>query len=483
MGSAFAYSPNIDALAGRGVLFTQAHSASPVCAPARCSIMTGLHAPLHGCIENGLRRRNDVAFFTDYLKQAGYVTIIAGKTHFGFPQSFDIQYISQGEKNSDSDSVFALETIRRGYSSLSHHPNPVPEEYCHESIIVDKTIETLEGLGKSGKPFFAFCSLLSPHAPHDPPGRWLTDDIFKGKIPPPKFRPDEWESLPAALKEFCGIPNSKQKTLDYPEKLEGAQGNVADRLDINEMIHDRELYYRSCAYVDSLVGRLMKCLDETGLAKNTLVIFTSDHGQQLFDHGFNDKHNYYDESLRIPCVMSLPGVLPENEKRGFFSHVDIAPTILAAAGLECDFAGGFDMFTPLKNNTDVSRNVVSPHAAARNSSAIRHFAAASLYGSMALVTYKWKLEYYYLDNKYRFYDRIYDPEETCNLADDPEYTDIKTALTQTLLLWRSGLIDTAALKKSADRGGPVAMRVIKRVKTECGNSNEAKVNEFLSGLL
>ena len=426
--------------------------------------MTGLHAPLHGCMENGLSRREDTVFFTDALKEAGYTTIMTGKTHFGpIPASFDIQHIAKGEKNGNADDVFAKELSRRGYSRSSSHPNPVPEKYCLESLIVDKTIESIEAAGKQGKPFFAFCSLLSPHSPLDPPGRWMRDNIFREQIPAPRFRPGEWESLPPSLKEFCGIPNPLQKDLAYQENLEGAQGNVADLAGIEEIRSQNELYYRSAAYVDSLAGRLMDYLDSSGLRKNTLVIFTSDHGQQNFDHGFNDKHNYYDESLRVPFIMSLPGVLPENEKQGFVSQVDLAPTILAAAGVACDFANGFDLYTPLLRRTELPR----------------HFAAASLYGSLALVTEQWKLEHYYLDGITRLFDRLNDPGETRDLADNPDYAGVCSFLSRTLLQWRAGLADTASLKKAAGSGGPVAMRVVNRVKADKGCNNEMMTEKIL----
>jgi len=464
MGSPFACSPHLDALAGQGVLFTQAHSASPVCMPARCSIMTGLHAPLHACMENGLERREDVLFFTDTLKQAGYTTLMAGKTHFGpVPPSFDIQLIAKGEKNSNADDMYARELLQRGYARSSSHPNPVPEKDCLESLIVDKTIESLEKLKKNGKPFFAFCSLLSPHSPVDPPGKWMTDSIFKGTIPPPRFRPGEWETLPESLREFCGIPNPAQNEMKFPGNIQEAQGNIAGKLGMDEMTSYRELYYRSAAYVDSLVGRLMDFLDAAGLRKNTLVIFTSDHGLQNFDHGFNDKHNYYDESFRVPFIMSLPGLLPENEKRGFASHVDIAPTVIAAAGGSCDYANGFDLFTPL----------------ARREELPRHFAAASLYGSLALVTEHWKLEHYYLDNVTRLFDRRNDPGETRDIAAVPGYAEVQASLSHALLLWRSGLTDIAALKKASGPGGPVAMRVVNRIKSEKGQNNEMKTEMAL----
>lgn len=464
MGAPFAYSPHLDALARRGVLFTQAHSASPVCMPARCSIMTGLHAPLHGCTENGLRRRGDLPLFTDALKELGYTNIMAGKTHFGpLPSSFDYQYLVKGEKGGDSDDCFAEEMRRRGYSRASSHPNPVPEEYCLDSLIVDKTIEAVSAVKKTGKPFFAFCSLLSPHSPLDPPGRWLTEDLFKEPIPPPDFERNEWEKLPPGLKKICGIPNPNQGQMGKEERLLEARGNVADNLCREEMMDYRELYYRSAAYCDSLVGRLTGFLDDSGLRKNTLVIFSSDHGIQNFDHGFNDKHNYYDESLRVPFIMSLPGVLPEHESRGFASHVDLASTITAAAGGNRGFGGGFDLFTPL------SRGEGSP----------RRCAVSALYGSLALVTERWKLEYYYHDNRFRLFDRIGDAGEKRDLGEDPEYAPVRNALARALLMWRTGLIDTEALKKMTGPGGPVAMRVIDDVLCRNPWENEERLDTLI----
>lgn len=464
MGSSFACSPNIDALASRGLLFTQAHSASPVCMPARCSMISGLHAPLHGCTENGLKRRTDIPVFTDVLKDAGYTTIMAGKCHFGpLPASFDAAYTVNGEKGSDSDDCFAEELRRRGYSRSSAHPNPVPEQDCLESMIVDKTIESMKAALKTGKPFFAWCSLLSPHSPLDPPGRWLRDSIFKGEIPDPVYKNREWEKLPATVKRFCGIPNPEQRGLEAPQNLLEARGNVADNLGTAEMREHNELYYRSAAYVDSLVGRLTGFLDDSGLRENTLVIFTSDHGIQNFDHGFNDKHNYYDQSLRVPFIMSLPGALPENEQRGFASHVDLASTIAAAAGTACDFANGLDLFTPLL----------------RREEGPRRFAVASLYGSLALVTERWKLEYYYFDDQIRLFDRLRDPGEENDLSGNGDFSEPGAFLCRALLSWRAGLADIREIQRNTGPGGPVARRVINDIKSRKGPDNEIRLGELL----
>ena len=458
MGSRWAHSPNLDALAARGVLFTQAHCASPVCMAARCSIMSGLHAPLHGCLENGIQRHDNIVFFTDALKEAGYATAMIGKTHFGpMPASFDYSFITEGEKNANSNDYFAGEMARRGFSRASAHPNPIPEAECLESLIVDKTIECIKEMNVSGRPFFAYCSLLSPHSPLDPPGSFLTGNLFPAAIPPPRFRSGEWKDLPQTIQTFCGIPNNSTNTLDE------AQGGIADNFSSEALLNYRELYYRSAAYVDSLAGKLINFLDDAKLSETTLVIFTSDHGIQNFDHGFNDKHNYYDESWRVPFIMSLPGALPQNQRRGFASHVDIAPTILSAAGCVCDYANGFDLFGPLV------RGEANP----------RCFAAAALYGSLALASDDWKIEYYCAVDRFRLFDRRHDSGEDRNIADDGAYAEALARMSRALLAWRSGLLNTAALKQRMQPGGPVSKRIAKDVLAAAGNRSEAQVCKLL----
>ena len=113
--------------------------------------------------------------------------------------------------------------------------------------------------------------------------------------------------------------------------------------------------------------------------------------------------------------------------------------------------------------------------------ALIRLAASALYGSLALVTGKWKCEYYYLDDRIRLFDRKNDPGETKNLADDREHADIVSRFSRALLLLRSGMSDANALKRTTGPGGPVAMRVVNRVKRENGNNNEINVENMLRG--
>jgi hypothetical protein len=213
----------------------------------------------------------------------------------------------------------------------------------------------------------------------------------------------------------------------------------------------------------------MDYLDESGLRENTLVIFTSDHGQQYFDHGFNDKHNWYDSSWRVPFMMSMPGTLPQGETRDFAIWNDITTSLLSAAGTGCQTMQGFDLFRALKNGEP------SP----------RRCAVATVYRSCALATHRWKLEYYLEENTGRLFDRENDPLEREDLYDHPDYQDVKHELVHALLSWRGDIADlkllidgTTAGSKPNRRGHViVAPRIAPHTRAMRGTDAEERLNE------
>ncbi|MGI6578460.1 MAG: sulfatase [Eubacteriales bacterium] len=439
MGSSFAHSPCIDKLASEGVMFTQAHSVAPVCMPARCSIMTGLHTPLHGCIENGVERW-DIPFFTDTLKDMGYVCLMSGKTHFGpMPDSFE-KYAPMPRGNHGR-----LDPVKQIIAD-----KVVEEEEHPDSLVVTNLFNMIDEVREEGdKPFFAFCSINAPHQPLDPPGKWA--NFFKPEdIPKLNYQEGEPYNLPEHLRYLLGLdPDSE------------IPGRSIDSLSLEKIREVRAKYFSLCAFVDHLIGKIVDGIDERGLKENTLIIFTSDHGQEYYDHGFNDKHNYFDKSMRVPFILRMPGTLPEGETRKYSLTTDIMPTILGAAGVQTDFANGFDLFSPLVNKEDNPRKC----------------AVASVFRSMAVVTDRWKLEYYYDDDDVRLYNRISDPDESQNLAQDPNYSSVRDKLLIALLRWRTELTDVRDLRQrlvemGPGRAGPVARRSINRLKTINGRQSE-----------
>lgn len=461
-GSPYAVSPNLDRLAAEGVLFEQAHTPSPVCMPARCSLLTGVHTPVHGCIENGLARRTDLAVFPDLLKEAGYTNIMVGKTHFGpVPDSFDVQDILQGGKGVEGDDGYGRHLRAHGFGRATSHPNPVPEELFLEAYLVDRTIEEVERARLTGSPFFAFCSMLSPHGPLDPPGAWahLFDDR---PLPVLNVVPGEVTTHPLHQRRLLGHVGREQ---DLP----GFTGGVPDMEWIDQR---RRLYYGLAAYCDAQIGRLLQYLDRSGLRENTLVIFTSDHGTLLFDHGFDDKHSYYDASWRVPLLMRLPGVLPEGERRGFAIWNDLTATVLAAAGAELPSAQGFDLFTPLAEGRE------SP----------RWYAVGTLYKSCAVATRRWKLEYDIEERTGRLFDRVADPLEQHDRYGEAGHRDVRDGLLHALLSWRADLTDVEFLRRrtgEAGDGGPgghVATRLAGYRRALRGTDAEQRLGDDLARL-
>jgi arylsulfatase A-like enzyme len=472
MGSEFAKSPHLDRLASEGVLFTQGHTSSPVCSPARSCLMTGVHTPVHGCIENGIKRQTHFPVFPDFLKEQGYTNIMVGKCHFGpIPDSFDVVHETT-EKGSDTNDAYAKFIRPLGYSRASSHPNPVPEELFMEAFLVDTSIRELERATAEDKgPFFLFCSMVSPHAPIDPPGRWahLYDDV---ELPPINYTPGEIAGFPEHLKRLLGLSASGDEDgLDAGDPNAAAGGHGKGGLkQLNGPLTaeqraridaHRKLYYGLAAYCDHQVGRLLDYLDRSGLWESTLIIFTSDHGQAMFDHGFDDKHNYYDESWRVPFIMSMPGTLPAGERRDFATWNDIPATILAAAGTECKSMQSLDLFTPL------AQGEPSP----------RRCAVASLYKSAAFATARWKLEYYFEERRGRLFDRLNDPQERVDLFNDPAHSHVRQAMVEALLNWRSDIVDVKLLADSTAGGGPVAKRIAPHTKAMRGADSELRLNQ------
>lgn len=460
MGNPHAISPHLDRLAREGICFDEAYTSSPVCGPARTSLLTGLHTPVHGVIENGYARNGHFTPFTDLLAEAGYTNIMVGKTHFGpTPSSFHEQIIVKGKKPETGEDPYAARLRAAGYEKVSQHPNPIPEELFEPAFVVDATIDAVRRtVDRGAGPFFAWCSILCPHGPLDPPGRWA--EAYQGMpLPRLHYRPGEVRHHPRHLKVLLGLADDLPRKPAFDE-IEEPRFEYID--------HVRRLYYGLTAYCDDQIGRLIRYLDDSGLRNDTLVIFTSDHGTELFNHGFDDKHNYYDSSWRVPLIMSMPGVLPQGERRGFAIWNDLTATILAAAGVDAPFVQGFDLL----REGGRSQGAVSPSP--------RRSAVATLYKSCALATKRWKLEYYFEERRGRLFDRVGDPMELGDLWDDPGVRALRDELLKALLTWRADLADVENDRRNNNGGGPVAQRVAALREKTRGTDAERRLDDTLA---
>lgn len=448
-GAPHAVSPHLDGLAAEGLRFEQAHTSAPVCMPARCSLLTGTHTPVHGCIENGISRRGGMTTLPDLLAAADYDTIMVGKTHFDpVPASFAHQHLLGGEKGADVDDEYGRHLARHGYRRPSNHPNPIPEDLFCDAFLVDRTIEEIDRHRHQDphRPFFAFCSLPSPHSPLDPPGHWA--HLFdERELPPLNLRPGEEADWPEHLRRLIGTRGVEAHAAETPD----------GSLDPAYVAEQRRRYYGLAAYCDDRIGRLLRHLDDTGLRDSTLVVFTTDHGQQYYDHGFNDKHTFYDESWRIPLVVRWPGFIEAGTHADWAMTTDLPATFAAVAGVDAPTVQGFDLLAP------------DPPARGRTC------ATAVLHRSLAIATDRWKLEYFPEEHVGRLFDRRDDPAEQVDRGADPSAAEVRTCLLDLLLTWRADLTDVQYLQQNTGRGGPVARRVAEQTMHRTGADAEYRL--------
>jgi arylsulfatase A-like enzyme len=285
--------PNLDQLAAEGILFRQTFANTPVCCPARATILTGTYTSRNGMLANDLRLKESVVTIADLYGDAGYRTGFIGKWHLdggprvpGFvppgPRRHGFRYWAANECNHNYfyNWYFRNENV------------PIVSEKYEPEFWTDLAIEFLQE--SQHKPFFL---MLAPGAPHDP---YLAPEKYMRLYDPQKLRMD-------------------------PNWVEGTPG--AGR---KEMAG----YYAAITAVDDQVGRLLHTLRELELDRNTIVLFSSDHGNMLGSQGKILKRKPWEESIRVPGIMRYPGVISPGQKtEALFSHVDFAPTLLSLCGL------------------------------------------------------------------------------------------------------------------------------------------------------
>jgi len=435
-GSKFAHSPNLDRLAAEGVRFTDAYTVSPVCSPSRTSILLGVHVPVHGVYENGVTHyRSGCTPFFDQLKKSGYQTALIGKTHYK-PVPSSIDHLDEHNGNSD----------KRG-------PTTCTEDFL-ETYLVNQTMEWIDSVttvvangavNSTSKPWFVHLSMLSPHPPNwVPPGPWA--HVYDGvALPPLNFRNGNIASLSYQTRMLLGLVG--KETNDPPAFPAGRPNMSYIDMPVSTGASNpsgRYNYYAQAAYVDAQVGRMLDFLDRRNLADSTLVIFTSDHGTEVWDHGIgNDKHNFFDASLRVPLIMRLPGVLPPNATRQFATTLDVTTTILAAAEAEvpADYQG-FDLFSPISHGEPSPRLV----------------GIATEYRANAVVTPTWKLAYFPEQGEGRLWNRLDDPREQHDLfkSTDAATSKARDGLLFALLRWRAQQDPLGYLQATSQPGAATA---------------------------
>lgn len=357
-GAPIIRSPNIDRLATRGVLFERAFCNQAVCSPSRNALMTGLRPQTLGIYDLGTNFRQaapDAVTLAQYFKQHGYRTEAMGKIlHPGHgnhedPGSWSVpHWRPQGGSYQLSQSTKRTRTTQAaGERGGATECADVPDDAYADGMIAKEAIARLQAAkARPDQPFFIAVGFLKPHLPFLAPKKYW--DLYprsafqlpKLQEPPkgaPKFAPTTW----GELRQYSDIPETGP--LSVEQQI--------------ELIHG---YHAATSYTDAQIGRVLDALDESGLAKNTIIVLWGDHGWHLGDHGMWCKHTNYEQAARIPLIVVAPDVARAGARSAsLVETVDLYPTLCELAGLPVP-AGldGASFTAALKSPSDATKDAV-----------------------------------------------------------------------------------------------------------------------------
>ena len=419
-GSVINQTPQLDRLAAQGMRFDRMFAVNSICTPSRATVLTGKYSHING-VPVFNRFDGSQPTVAKYLQAAGYHTGIIGKWHLeSDPTGFDKWTILPGQGDYFNPTFLEADGKRviKGYIT---------------DITTDLSIDFLKNRPKD-KPFFLMCHHKAPHRNWQPDAKHKA--MFAGKvIPEPPTLRDNGVGRSDAIRE-C-----KQKVLENlsPNDTKGAPPAGLSDDELLKWKYQRYMQdYLACVQsVDDNVGRLLDYLDEAGLAENTLVIYTSDQGFFLGDHGLYDKRFMYEESIRVPFLVRWPEVIKPGEVQSAMGiNVDFAPTFMDAAGLPlpADMQGRSLM--PLFKG-----KVPSDW---RGSWYYRYYHDPGDHNTRAhygVRTTTHKLIYFWKKNQWEMYDLIADPSELHNLYSDPEQAETVVKLKAELYRLKKELKD------------------------------------------
>lgn len=443
-GASFMRTPALDRLCREGVRFENAYTPSPVCVPARASLIYGQYPSGTGCYENHAMPEDGRQSLMDALANAGYHTMGIGKCHFmpdphamrGFQQRLrQEEYIREADK----DEYFAyvrevgIETSlphgQRGPWYYHAQPRLMPAKHHPTQWVGDRCVEYLESRTATDDPFYLYAGFIAPHPPLTPPEGW--DDLYPPSNMPLPLRAEAGQRHDLWINRF----QNRYKCRDRGE----------DGFFLACM---RSAYYASISFVDYQIGRMLDALERTGRLENTLIVFHSDHGEYLGDYGCYGKRSMHDVSARIPLVCRFPGARNGGSVVSTpVSLVDVAPTFLRAgeARIESHALEGSDLAILAEGGSN-RREVFSQYDHGPN-------------GIYMAVDERFKYVYSVADRKTLFFDRLFDPMERNNQAGSMQYREPEERLKQACidLLRRNGETDAFDGDGWRDHGGKVVL--------------------------
>jgi choline-sulfatase len=414
--------PNIDRLAAGGVTFDNAYSPSPLCVPARMSLLTGRHPSYQDCWTNSDPLASDLPTTAHALGAAGRRPILVGRLHaIGPDQLHGFAERQVGDHSTNwvggyGHSMGVLDKTNGPFRASLEKSGPGRSSYeVHDHDVVASTLEVLDRLAAErddgAPPFSLNVGFMLPHQPYvaDP-------EIYR------------------AYEGRVGLPEVPRPaaTDDHPYLLWWRQMTGIEAVGEDEVLRARIAYYALVETFDRMVGRVLDRLEALGLADNTLIVYTSDHGDQIGERGLWWKQTFYDDSIKVPLILSWPGALPDGERRGqIVNLIDLAPTILEAAGAPA--LPGADGRSFLAVARDGTAPWDDETFAEYCTDGMAPWAQGLAVQQRMVRAGPWKLVYYH-GQRPQLFDLASDPQESRDLAEDPKYAAIRDDLTAKVLV-------------------------------------------------
>lgn len=466
--------PNLDRLASRGVSFERAYTVNPTCTPTRASWITGLYPSQHGAYSLGTKLSEELPTIGDAFDAAGYRTALVGKAHFqpligsdeyrsleSYPTLHDLDFwrrfsgpfygfrhVELARNHTDESHVgqhYALWMIEKGYETWRDYfqPNPerfsgpgdryaqsrhrrptpgeaweIPEEIHYDAWIAERTSALMEQYHRAEEPFFLWASFFDPHPDYMVPEPYASM-YDPAKVTVPEHVPGEFDDKP---------PYFSQSQMDAPDTtaFREADGNAvhgagSHRLSRETKARNIAAMYGMVTMLDVYVGKILDKLDQLGLREETLVCFTSDHGDFWGQHGLVYKAiHHYEDLLRIPLIVSMPGTIPEGRRsESLQSTIDLPPTFLKMAGLPVPrtMAG-----------IDESEVWTGARATLRSHVIVENQHQPTTMNMRSYIDERYKITIHFDRDYGELYDLTEDPGELENHWDDPAFASVKTEL-------------------------------------------------------
>ena len=431
VGNRAVRTPNLDGLAAEGVTFRNCNTNSPLCMPARASLMTGLYVNEHGAWGNRTEADRHGPSHVRNIRDAGYCTAVIGKTHFRLYQADDGHTRDHASGLHDWGYEFAHEVkdtipsathrcyytdfltergklqvyedcarnFRMGQSTgllrpWEHMPNLLEEDEHIDMYIANTASEWIRSYADD-RPFYLQVCLMGPHPPFDAPARYR--DMF------------DPQDMPSAIMDAPSEPVSPQIR------------RMFSRRGLKEMTESQSRtltshYYAKIAFDDDAIGVVLQALEEKGLMDNTWVVYTSDHGEMLGDHRFCQKSVFYEGALNVPLIVRPPIGSEPWTARGLTDHFDISATLLDVANARHPGADyGISLLSKVESGLD--------SADAQQGKGVV-FSEVNLYSMARTERYKMTIDSL-TRQPLEMYDLEDDPNELRNLVDEPRLSGLR----------------------------------------------------------